>query len=114
MKPEKRKHDDILKKRKCIHVQLDVDTHTFFRRELFTVGLTMQEALEAFSRLVASGDHTALKLMQGFVNSKLHDQIKTMKESIRKKEIQSFGELDSDKLYNLINDESTLDLLKDD
>jgi len=98
-----RKIPDIFKKKKGIHLQLDTDTHTLFRRELFMTGLTMQEALEAFARLVASGDHRTKKMLEAFVTNKIRLEIEELKISANK-EPPKFGELDSETLYNLIND----------
>lgn len=101
------RRSDIFKKKKGVHVQLDKDTHAHFRKELFTVGLSMQEAFEHFAQLVAVGDHRAKRLLESYVNGKIRQEIEGMKVPPRR-ELSNFGELDSEKLYSLINETDDL------
>jgi hypothetical protein len=97
---------DLFKDRKACHIELDTQTHMYFRRELFTVGLTMQEAFEAFARLVASGDHKTKEMLKSFVTKKLRKEIDKVTASAVKRPTP-FNELDADQLYDLIGDTSS-------
>jgi len=94
---------DIFKKKKGVHVQLDKDTHAHFRKELFTAGLSMQEAFEYFAQLVAVGDHRVKRLLESYMTNKIRQEIEGTKSPPRR-ELPNFGELDSEKLYSLINE----------
>ena len=93
---------DIFQSRKCVHVKLDKEVHAALRAKLFRHGISMQEVFDEFARLVAEGNTRASGIVDSLVARGLREAIDGH-VSKRKKHRESFGELDSESLYNLIN-----------
>jgi hypothetical protein len=91
---------DILQDRKCIHVKLDKDVHAALRAKLFKHNLSMQEVLDEFSKLVASGDGRAEKIIEALVKRKVREAL----EGLPKRRERNVNELDHDTLYDLIEE----------
>lgn len=92
---------DLLQSRKCLHVRFRKEVHAAFRTKLFEYGLSMQEVLEEFARLVASEDPKLLKAIDDYARRKVQEKIDMLKPKSR----QTVSELDKDTLYDLINEE---------
>lgn len=91
---------------KGVHIKLDHDTHKRFKLNLVNQGLTMQDAFEEFARLVGEGNPTAIAIL----NRMIKDRVKTELMSVGlvpgpdRPKAKMLGELDSDRLYDLIKD----------
>jgi len=89
---------------KGVHVKLDRETHANFKMRLVQHGLSMQEAFEEFARLVGSGQPTANKMLERVIREHLKAELASVGLKPLKKSRRYLGELDPDKLYDLIND----------
>lgn len=93
---------DLFQDRKGLHVKMIKEVHSGFRTELFKRGLSMQEAINEFARLISDGDNRALRILDNFVVRKLRNQLEDARRDVEQKNDASFGEFDRDTLYNLI------------
>lgn len=93
---------------KGVHVKLDKTTHANFKSQLAQHGLSMQEAFEEFARLVGSGSASANNLLIRLIRSQVKEELATvgLKPS-SPRSTRRINELDPDKLYDLINEESS-------
>lgn len=98
---------DVFIDKKCIHVKLSKETHTALRTKLFKHNISMQDLFEECARLVASETQRGQSIVESIVNRKIKDAISGTGK--KKKDI-SFGELDADTLYNMINGSSEKEL----
>lgn len=91
---------DLFRARKCLHVKFQKEVHAAFRTKLFQRGMTMQETLEEFARLVSTDDPRLNKILDEFARRKIQEKIAGM----QKPRIQNtVGEMDKDSLYDMIN-----------
>jgi hypothetical protein len=88
---------DIFVNKKGIHVKLGKDVHAGFRSTMFKHGLSMQDSLEEFARLVSINDDTAMLIIKNLVRRKTKESIEKYRERVQK-----INELDHDTLYDLI------------
>jgi hypothetical protein len=93
---------DLFQDRKCVHIKLEKETHAAFRAYLFKRGISMQEAFDEFAKQVAEGLRSGTSIVEAVSRRKLKDAIEGRSSKRRRKD-KSFGELDSESLYHLIN-----------
>jgi type II secretory pathway component PulF len=92
---------DVFVVRRCIHVKLSKDVHFAFRTRLLERGLTMQDAMDEFARLVADEDHRAMKIVERLAARNAQAELnaaRAVPDRLRK-----VSELDAETLYNMIN-----------
>jgi hypothetical protein len=91
---------------KGVHVKLDKETHSNFKTRLIQHGVSMQEAFEEFARLVGTGSLSANRMLETLVRTRVKAELATvgLKPMGRKRKPRFLGELDQDKLYDLINE----------
>lgn len=95
---------------KGIHIKLDKQTHTDFKAKLVYCGVSMQEALEEFARLVGVGNLSAIRMLDRLVREKLKKELaQAGMQPYRPGQRRRLRELDPDKLYDLISDGSGVD-----
>jgi hypothetical protein len=96
---------DLFQDRKCVHIKLEKEVHAAFRARLFRHGISMQEAFDEFAKQVSEGMRSANAIVETIINRKIKEAIDgRVSKPPRKRE--SFGELDSESIYNLINGQS--------
>lgn len=91
----------VLVTRKCINVKLDKEVHASFRFKLLERGITMQDAMDEFARLIADDDQRALGIVERLATRKAQAELTAMSEP--KDRSRKLSELDAETLYNLIN-----------
>lgn len=74
------------------------DTHKDLRKALLDKDLSMQEVFQKFSELIVSGDKRALKIIEELIKEKREGSIRKAKFSYTK--------VNSEKIYDLIGEES--------
>lgn len=84
--------------RRSVHVALLTETHKELRKSLLDKDLSMQEVFQKFSELIVSGDKRALKIIEELMKEKREGSIKKAKFSYTK--------VNSEKIYELIGEES--------
>lgn len=82
--------------KKTIHVSMSLSSHAGLRIACFNHGLSMQETLEEFARLVTIGRPDVIGVLESAATRKLNNQI------------QQIDEADSDAIYNILEMESPL------
>lgn len=92
----------VLVTRKCINVKLDKEVHASFRFKLLERGITMQDAMDEFAKLIADDDQRALGIVERLVVRKAKAELTAMSEP--KDHSRKLSELDAEALYNMIND----------
>lgn len=95
---------DIFQARKCVHVKLTKEVHAALRARLFQHNISMQEAFDEFAKQVVEGTRSGNIMIEAVVNRKLKEVLEGKTSKSTKNE--SFGELDSESLYHLINGKS--------
>ena len=92
---------------KGVHVKLDKETHSNFKIELVKHGVTMQDAFEEFARLLGQENVSAVRMIEKLVRDRIKEELATvgLKPSGRRA-VKHVNELDSESLYDLINDEN--------
>ena len=97
---------DLLQARKTIHIALPKEVHAGLKTVLFKYGLSMQEAIGEFARLIACNDKQAIRVIEELVRIQLEE----IKDGLRKKNgdrssnlNKKIGELDQETLYDMIN-----------
>lgn len=88
---------DVLKDRKCIHIQLEKTTHAQLRVLMFKYNLSMQEVFGEFANMIVSEEGIAGRVIERVADRKLASSLES-----KKKLQQHVDELDSDALYDLI------------
>lgn len=91
---------------KGVHIKLDRETHAHFKARLVHIDLTMQEAFEEFARLVAAGSLSANRMLDGLIRRQIKQELSTIGMKPVKRKHKRLGELDADKLYDLINEDA--------
>ncbi len=90
---------------KGVHVKLDKETHASFKTKLIEHGVSMQDAFEEFARQVGAGSPSANNLITRMVREKIRIELAEVGlTSNRKRPSRRLGELDDEKLYDLINE----------
>lgn len=93
---------DIFVDKKSIHFKLDKELHYALRAKLFKHNITMQELFDEFARLVATDTARGQTIIESIINKKVKKVLGGSTRAKRKKK-ESFNELDSETLYNMIN-----------
>jgi hypothetical protein len=90
---------------KIVHVKMDKVMHANFKAQLVHHGLSMQEALMEFARLVGSGNLTANNLLEKLLREQARQELASVgvAQSPRRKP-RRLSELDPERLYDLINE----------
>lgn len=83
-----------------MHIKLAKEQHAALREKLFRFGITMQDLFrEAAEMALAEGDRGE-KLLQRIAKKKMKDAL----DRLHKKNHMQIGDLDSETLYNLLED----------
>lgn len=101
---------DVLSKirSKRVQVKLDRATHANFKSQLSQHGLTMQEAFTEFARQVGNGGAYANNLLLRLIKSQVKEELASVGlKPMQRPKPSRLPELDSDQLYDLINEEET-------
>ena len=91
---------------KGVHVKLDRDVHKRFKMKLLEHGVSMQEAFEAFARMVADGNLSANRLIDTHMRVKLRKELTEMGMTPlpHRRTPRCVSELSDVGIYNLINE----------
>lgn len=104
---------DIFRDKRDIHIKLDKNVHTEFRKKLFAYDLTMQDVVNEFADLFAKGDPNATKIVENFIVKKTKKDLEKIKSGetfvSQKEETKNMSESDRDVLYELIKRSSKID-----
>lgn len=93
--------------RKCIHLKFKRQIYSGFRTKLYWYGLSMQESIEEFARLVAADDPATVKMLNALAKKKLKAQLEELRTNIKKKDIEKpVDEFEAELLYDMIKDKS--------
>jgi len=93
---------DLFYDKKSIHIKLTKESHTALREKLFRYGVTMQDLFQDTADIVLSDTPRAEKLLQRVAKKKLAASL----EKLGRGQRAQLGELDSETLYNLLEDEN--------
>ena len=91
---------DLLTDKKSVHFKISKEVHFALRAKLFKHDISMQELFDEFARLVVTDAPRGQSIIESIVNRKIK-QVTGAAPKRRKKD--SFGEFDSETLYNMIN-----------
>jgi hypothetical protein len=94
---------DIFVDKKSVHFKLDRDVHLALRAKLFKHNITMQELFDEFAQLVATDTAKGQSIIESIVNKKIKKVLSTSSRVVKRRKKESFKDLDSDALYNMIN-----------
>ena len=92
---------------KRIQVKLDRATHADFKAQLAQHGLSMQEAFAEFARQVGSGGLYANNLLIRMIKTQVKEELATVglkPMAMPRTKVSRLPELDSEQLYDLINE----------
>ena len=92
---------DIFVSRKCVHIKLKKDVHAALRERLLKYNVTMQDLFSDFAEVMCKETGRSDKFIQSVANRKLKELIEGKDEKREVKEL-IIGNLDSEALYNLI------------
>lgn len=93
---------DPFKKKRNVHVSMEHNVYAGMRKRLFETGLSFPECMQEFARLIGEKDALAEQLIGRMHKNKLKRQLDDLRSTDQK---VSFDVLDSDALYNIIEDE---------
>jgi len=90
-----------------VHVKLMKPVHTRFKSTLVEMDASMQEAFEWFAKCVAEGNKSAVRLVEQMKRERARAALAGtgLRPGLRTRR-RGLNELDSDTLYDLINDDS--------
>lgn len=88
---------DVLKDRKCIHIQLEKSIHAQLRVSMFKYNLSMQEVFGEFAEMVVNEEAFAGRVLERVANRKIKEALEGKPKAQR-----GVDELDSEALYDLI------------
>ena len=92
---------DPFKKKQSVHVLMEKDVYATMRKRLFESAMTFTECMQEFARLIGERDNLAEQLIARLHKNKLKRELEDLRTTEKK---VSFDVLDSDALYNLIED----------
>lgn len=92
---------DLFKDKKSVHINLAKESHAALREKLFRHGLTMQDLFHGLTDFILSDSPKAERMLEGIVSKKL----KSKMEPKQRPGQRIISELDSDTLYNLIEED---------
>lgn len=84
-----------------MHINLTKESHAALREKLFRHSLTMQDLFQGLADFVLSDSPKATRLLEGIVMKKLKASMEPKPKSGQK----IISELDSDTLYNLLEED---------
>lgn len=91
---------DILFTRKSVHIKLTKELHAALRTKLFKYGITMQDLFHEAAELALDEGSRSEKFLEKISKKKL---LLTL-QKIDRDEKSRLGELDSETMYNLLED----------
>lgn len=91
---------DLFFHKKSVHVKLTKEVHTALREKLFRHGITMQDLFHEAAEMVLLEGPKADRLLEKISKKKLLSAL----EKVNRHQNMQLGELDSDTLYNLLED----------
>ena len=91
---------DLFFHKKSVHVKLTKEVHTSLREKLFRHGITMQDLFQEAAEMVLVEGPKSEKLLEKISKKKLLETV----GKINRSQSMQLGELDSDTLYNLLED----------
>ena len=91
---------DLFFHKKSVHVKLTKEVHTSLREKLFRHGITMQDLFQEAAEMILMEGPKSEKLLEKISKKKLLASV----EKINRSQSMQLGELDSDTLYNLLED----------
>jgi len=89
--------------KKSIHFKLDKDVHLALRAKLFKYNISMQELFDEFAILVVTDVPKARSIVESILNKRMKSVLSGEKKR-KKKKREVFNEVDTDTLYNMINE----------
>jgi hypothetical protein len=89
--------------KKSVHFKLDKDVHLALRAMLFKYNLSMQDLFDEFALLVVQDSPKARSIIELILNKKMKYSLRGEKAPKRKQK-ENFNEIDTETLYNMIND----------
>lgn len=89
---------DIFIDKKSIHIKLSKDIHTALRERLLKAGITMQDLFQDAAELILTDSPRAQKTLDNISRKKM----KRYLEGGNKKQTRALGELDTETLYSLL------------
>jgi len=89
--------------KKSIHFKLDKDVHLALRAKLFKYNISMQELFDEFANLVVTDVPKARSIVESILNKRMKSVLSGEKKR-KKKKREVFNEVDTDTLYNMINE----------
>lgn len=92
---------DLFKDKKSVHINLAKESHAALREKLFRHGLTMQDLFHGLTDFILSDSPKAVTMLENIVLKKLKSEMEPRQRPGR----MIIGELDSDTLYNLIEED---------
>lgn len=95
---------DLFSDKKCVHFKIDKEIHHALRAKLFKHNISMQELFNEFARLVATDTARGQSVIDSIINRKVKKVLSTSNSvGTKQRKNESFGNFDSDILYNMIN-----------
>lgn len=94
---------DIFESRKCVHIKLPKEIHATLREKLFRHNVTMQDLFQDYAEIIAEDNVRADKTIQRLVSKKMKSMIEGDTKKRENKGLM-MSELDSDTLYNLLEE----------
>ena len=91
---------DVFFNKKSVHVKLSREIHTQLREKLFRHGITMQDLFHEAAEMAVSEGTRSDKLLEKIAKKKLLSSL----DKISPGQKNSMGEIDSEMLYNLLED----------
>jgi hypothetical protein len=79
--PSRKRYEDVITNRKCIHVKLLQDTHSNLRIELFKRKLSIQEVFEELAQRLTTGDPVIIDILDELIENKKNKKIKQLSEA---------------------------------
>jgi hypothetical protein len=95
--------------KRSVHVKIENQDLHSLRTYLISKNLTMQDIFEEFAQLVVTKDRRALSILESLCRKKIENFMKLDKEDkVERKDKKKYylSELETDALYNLINEDS--------
>lgn len=91
---------DVFFNKKSVHVKLTRETHTLLREKLFRHGITMQDLFQEAAEMAVSEGVRSDKLLEKIAKKKLLASL----QKIDNGQKTVVGDLDSEMLYNLLEE----------
>ena len=90
--------------KKSVHFKIDKDVHLALRAKLFKYNLSMQEIFDEFANLVVTDTPKAHSIIEYILNKRLKSILVGDKNHKKRKKKEVFNEIDTETLYNMINE----------